>query len=73
MGRRFKVLAVQTALLSRELAPGEDPESPAALERDRAVLPRLERAWSERQAAEPRLIEEPDAVARLTTPLEAEK
>jgi hypothetical protein len=83
VGRRFKVLAVQTgepddrdgprpprtALLSRELLPGEDPESPSALERDRAALPRLERAWRERQAAALRLIDEPDALVRLTTPM----
>lgn len=78
VGRRFKVLAVRTgdgapgtAVLSRELVAGEDPESPEALERDRVVLPRLERAWRERQAAALRLIEEPDALARLTTPLGA--
>ncbi|NGY65981.1 hypothetical protein G7043_44555 [Lentzea sp. NEAU-D13] len=83
VGRRFKALALRThepedgtgpraprtALLSRELLPDEDPQSPQALERDRTVLPRLERAWQDRQIAELRLVEEPDALARLTTPL----
>ncbi|WP_157984884.1 hypothetical protein [Lentzea terrae] len=78
VGRRFKVLATKTgdggpSMLSRELLPDEDPQSPEALERDRTVLPRLERAWRERQTADLRLIEEPDALARLTTPLEADK
>lgn len=83
VGRRFKVLAVHTsepddregprppatALLTRELLTGEEPESPAALERDLAALSRLERAWRERQAADMRLVEEPDALARLTAPM----
>ncbi|WP_143466766.1 hypothetical protein [Lentzea kentuckyensis] len=83
VGRRFKALALRThepedgigpraprtALLTRELLPDEDPQSPQALERDRTVLPRLERAWQERQSAELRLVEEPDALARLTAPL----
>ena len=83
VGRRFKALALRThepeddtgpraprtALLARELLPDEDPQSPQALERDRTVLPRLERAWQDRQSAELRLVEEPDTLARLTTPL----
>lgn len=83
VGRRFKALvlrtrepddrdgpqAPRTALLTRELLPDEDPQSPQALERDRTALPRLERAWQDRQGAEMRLIEEPDVLARLTAPM----
>jgi hypothetical protein len=83
VGRRFKALDLRTrepddgdgphgprtALLTRELLPDEDPQSPQALERDRSALPRLERAWQARQSAELRLVEEPDALARLTAPM----
>jgi hypothetical protein len=83
-GRRFKALAVltaddeadadevrapKTAVLVRELVPGEDPTSPDALARDEAALSRLERAWQARQEAQLRMIEDPDLVARLTTPM----
>ncbi|MDT7781903.1 MAG: hypothetical protein QOF58_322, partial [Pseudonocardiales bacterium] len=61
--RRFKALAARAyqpedddaphaprrALLVRELLAGEDPESPEALARDAAALPRLERAWEQRR------------------------
>ncbi|MEO6090150.1 MAG: hypothetical protein ABIQ18_44295, partial [Umezawaea sp.] len=83
-GRRFKALAVRThepaddgvphapsqALLVRELLTDEDPESADALARDAAALPRLERAWEQRRQAELRLVDDEDAVARLTTPME---
>jgi hypothetical protein len=79
-GRRFKALAVRTreagddggpkqALLVRELVAEEDPESAEALARDAAALPRLERAWEQRQQAELRLVDDEDVVARLTAPL----
>ncbi|NGY65986.1 hypothetical protein G7043_44580 [Lentzea sp. NEAU-D13] len=78
VGRRFKALAVRTredegapkrALLVRELLTDEDPESAEALARDAAALPRLERAWEQRQQAELRLVDDEDVVARLTAPL----
>lgn len=82
-GRRFKALAARThepeddavphaprrAFLVRELLTDEDPESPEALARDAAALPRLERAWEQRRRGELRVIEDEDAIARLTTPM----
>jgi hypothetical protein len=83
-GRRFKALAVltsdgepaddgprapRTAVLVRELVPDEDPFSAEALARDEAALSRLERAWQNRRDSALRLIEDPDLVARMTTPM----
>ncbi|MFD8500941.1 hypothetical protein [Amycolatopsis sp. NPDC059657] len=59
----------RTALLARELLTGEDPHSVDAAARDTAALARLERALATRRAADARLVDDPDVVARLTTPL----
>ncbi|MBB5896309.1 hypothetical protein [Kutzneria kofuensis] len=64
-----EVRAPKTAVLVRELVPGEEPKSPEALARDEAALSRLERAWQARQEAELRVVEDPDLVARLTIPM----
>lgn len=84
-GRRFKVLAIKTdteetedeegpsiprtALLARELLAAEDPHSADAVARDGVALSRLERAWTARRSTGARLVDDPDVVARLTTPL----
>lgn len=57
------------ALLVRELLAGEDPSSADALARDEAALNKLEQAWRARQAVTPRLVDDEDHVARLTTPM----
>lgn len=59
----------RTAVLIRELLPEEDPATPEAESRDRAALAKLERAWKQRCGHTPRVVHDPDAVARLTTPM----
>ena len=73
VGRRFKALSTRDgdrpAVLARELLPGEDPASAEAVARDRAALPKLERAWQTRRACRLRLVEDADVVTRLTPTL----
>lgn len=73
VGGRFKALSTRDgdrpAVLARELLPGEDPASAEAVARDRAVLPKLERAWQTRRACRLRLVEDADVVTRLTPTL----
>lgn len=59
----------RTALLARELLAAEDPHSADAVARDGVALSRLERAWAARRSAAARLVDDPDLIARLTTPL----
>jgi hypothetical protein len=61
--------APRVAVLVRELAPAE-PHSGEELDaRDLAVLPKLERALDQRWSSATRLLDDPWAVARLTSPL----
>jgi hypothetical protein len=59
----------RTALLARELLTAEDPHTADAAARDTVALARLDRALAARRAAGLRLVDDPDVVARLTTPL----
>ncbi len=61
--------APRMALLARELLTAEDPHTADAEARDTVALARLDRALAARRAAEARLVDDPDVVARLTTPL----
>lgn len=84
-GTRLKALAVRqapepddegppiprTAVLLRELAPDEQCFGTELDSRDLAALSRLDQALARRQRASIRLVDDPDAVERLTTPLVA--
>ncbi|UMP06931.1 hypothetical protein [Amycolatopsis sp. EV170708-02-1] len=59
--------APKVAVLYRELAPGESPTTDELDARDLAVLAKLDRVLAARQKGGLRLVEDPDAVARLTT------
>lgn len=59
--------APKVAVLFRELAPGEKLESADLDDRDRAVLAKLDSVLAGRRSAALRLIDDPDAIARLTT------
>ncbi|WP_410650733.1 hypothetical protein [Amycolatopsis sp. cmx-4-54] len=61
--------APRDAVLLRELAPGESPDSTELDDRDLAVLERLDRVLARRQEATIRLMDDGGAVARLTTSL----
>jgi hypothetical protein len=58
--------APKVAVLYRELAPGESPSTAELDARDLAVLVKLDRVLAVRQKGGLRLVEDPDAVARLT-------
>ncbi|GHF44773.1 hypothetical protein FHX82_001801 [Amycolatopsis bartoniae] len=60
--------APRVAVLFRELAPGEQPDTELD-ERDLAVLAKLDQVLARRQQATLRLVEDPDVAARLTTSL----
>lgn len=62
-------VAPRDAVLLRELAPGESPDSTELDDRDLAVLERLDRVLARRQEATIRLMDDGGAVARLTTSL----
>jgi hypothetical protein len=57
------------AVLLRELAPGEAAGSAESEARDLAALARLDKAWTARQKSPVRLVDDPDVVVRLTTPM----
>jgi hypothetical protein len=59
--------APKLAVLFRELAPGEAPETTDLDDRDRAALAKLDTVLAGRRRTALRLVEDPDAVARLTT------
>ncbi|UOZ06958.1 hypothetical protein [Amycolatopsis sp. WQ 127309] len=62
--------APRIAVLLRELAPGEEPgESGELDERDLAVLDKLDRVLARRRQNKLRLVDTPDVVTRLTSPL----
>jgi len=58
--------APRVAVLFRELAPGETPETAELDARDLAVLAKLDRVLVHRQKGALRLVEDPDTAARLT-------
>ncbi|ONI87953.1 hypothetical protein ALI144C_07790 [Actinosynnema sp. ALI-1.44] len=62
-------VAPKVAVLFRELAPGEVPSTTELDERDLAVLAKLDGVLTRRQKGELRLVEDPAAIARLTTSL----
>lgn len=79
-GRQFKILAVRaaegnedsdgpsvprTAVLLRELAPGESTVDHL----DAAALAKLDLAWQRRRESTVRLVDDPEVVARLTMPM----
>ncbi|MFE0019806.1 hypothetical protein [Amycolatopsis sp. NPDC059021] len=83
-GPRFKALAVRTsdvdteseevrpprtAVLVRELWPGEEPGTSEVDERDREALANLDRVWEYRLHNAVRVIDDPELGARLTAPL----
>ncbi|GAA4545146.1 hypothetical protein [Amycolatopsis samaneae] len=83
-GPRFKALAVRTAdpdpesdearpprtaVLVRELWPGEEPGESEVDERDREALANLDRVWAYRLHNAVRVIDDPELGARLTAPL----
>src|SRR5262249_2483886 len=59
--------APKVAGLFRELAPGEAPDTTELDERDLAVLAKLDNVLARRQQGPLRLVEDSEAVARLTT------
>ena len=61
-------VAPRVAVLFRELAPGEQPDTELD-ERDLAVLAKLDQVLARRQKASLRLVEDPDVADRLTTSL----
>ncbi|HET6502591.1 MAG TPA: hypothetical protein VFG87_17690 [Amycolatopsis sp.] len=61
--------APRTAVFVRELSPDEEPGTSEVDSRDQAALAKLERAWERRQRAAVRAVDDPDIVARLTTPM----
>ncbi|MEV0679419.1 hypothetical protein AB0I60_23135 [Actinosynnema sp. NPDC050436] len=61
----------KVAVLFRELAPGEEPATTELDERDLAVLAKLDGVLTRRHGGPVRLVDDPDAVARLTTSLVA--
>ena len=61
-----KPSAPRVAVLFRELAPGERSSGAELDERDLAALTKLDRALARRQRATLRMVDDPDAVARLT-------
>ncbi len=63
--------APKVAVLFRELAPGETPDTTGLDERDLAVLAKLDRLLRRRQKGKVRLIEDAEAVSRLTTSMVA--
>jgi hypothetical protein len=60
----------RTAVFVRELSPDEVPGTSELDSRDQAALAKLERAWARRIQLPVRTIDDPDSVARLTSPLE---
>ncbi|MER6895321.1 hypothetical protein, partial [Amycolatopsis sp. NPDC000740] len=61
--------APKVAALFRELAPGEVPSGTGLDERDQLVLAKLDRVLARRQSRQLRLIDDPGAIARMTTSL----
>ncbi|EWC60578.1 Proline-rich protein [Actinokineospora spheciospongiae] len=61
--------APRVAALFRELAPGELPTTTDLDEQDLAVLAKLDRVLARRQRAPLRLVDDPEAAARLTSSL----
>jgi hypothetical protein len=59
--------APKVAVLFRELAPGEAPNTTELDERDLAVLAKLDNVLARRQKGPLRLVEDSEAIARLTT------
>jgi len=64
-------VAPRVAVLYRELAPGETPETTELDERDLAVLAKLDGVLARRHQGPLRLVEDPDVTARLTTSMVA--
>lgn len=60
-------VAPKVAVLFRELTPGEVPNTTKLDERDLAVLAKLDNVLARRQKGPLRLVEDPEATARLTT------
>ena len=60
-------VAPRIAVLYRELAPGETPDTTELDERDLAVLAKLDSVLARRHRGALRLVEDPEVTARLTT------
>ena len=58
-----------TAMLIRELAPGEDPTTADAVCRDRTILSKLDRALAGRRRLTPKVLDDPDIALRLCSPM----
>lgn len=61
------------AVLFRELAPGETPDSAGLDDRDRAALAKLDSVLEGRRRIALRLVEDPGTIARLTTSMVLEQ